>query len=213
MHVKAKKAAFGGVLLALTILFMVLGSMIETSTLFLLAAASYFVGIVFREFGGKTGAAFYLAGVLLGAFLAPNKFYVASYAAMGLYILVIEMAWELLGSWKGISGEKGSGGIFPNQSLDGEEKCGAGMSDFAQERETVFRRRKAIYEGIKFATFNLLYLPAVFLFQELLFGRILSAGFLAGVIAAGQVGVFLYDRAYIYVQREIWGKMRGKFLT
>ena len=51
MHVKAKTMAFGGLLLALTVVFMALGSIIETSTLFLLAAASFFVGIVVREFG------------------------------------------------------------------------------------------------------------------------------------------------------------------
>ena len=74
MHVKAKKMAFGGMLLALTIVCMLLGSIIETSTLFLLAAASFFVGIVLREFGEKTGIAFYIAGVLLGLIVAPNKF-------------------------------------------------------------------------------------------------------------------------------------------
>lgn len=41
MHVKAKTMAFSGLLLALTVIFMVLGSVIETSTLFLLAAASF----------------------------------------------------------------------------------------------------------------------------------------------------------------------------
>lgn len=50
MHVKAKTMAFSGLLLALTVIFMVLGSVIETSTLFLLAAASFFVGIIIREF-------------------------------------------------------------------------------------------------------------------------------------------------------------------
>ena len=66
MHVKAKTVALGGLLLALTIVFMALGSVIETSTLFLLAAASFFVGIVIREFGLAAGGAFYLAAVLLG---------------------------------------------------------------------------------------------------------------------------------------------------
>ena len=40
MHVKAKTMAFSGLLLALTVIFMVLGSVIETSTLFLLAERS-----------------------------------------------------------------------------------------------------------------------------------------------------------------------------
>ena len=92
MHVKAKSMAFGGLLLALSVVCMALGSVIETNTLFLLAAASYFVGIVIREYGIKMGAAFYLADVLLGFLVAPNKFYVISFAAMGFYILAVEFA-------------------------------------------------------------------------------------------------------------------------
>ena len=60
MHVKAKKTAIAGLLLAFTIVCIAMGSVIETNTLFLLAAASYFVGIIYREFGGKMGAAFYI---------------------------------------------------------------------------------------------------------------------------------------------------------
>ena len=43
MHVKARMTAFSGLLLALSVVCMALGSVIETNTLFLLAAASYFV--------------------------------------------------------------------------------------------------------------------------------------------------------------------------
>ena len=67
MHVNAKKMAFGGLLLALTIVCMVLGSVIESNTLFLLAAASYFVGIFIREAGMRTGGAFYLAAGIYGS--------------------------------------------------------------------------------------------------------------------------------------------------
>lgn len=173
MHVKAKKMAFGGMFLALTVICMFLGSIIETSTLFLLAAASFFVGIVLREFGEKTGLAFYFAGVLLGLIVAPNKFYVASYAAMGLYILVIELVWPCLGR---LSGN---------------------------------RNRRGIFWMIKYIVFNIVYIPAVLFFQELLFAHKLSTGTLLGVLAAGQIGLFLYDRAYEYVQRELWNKFRG----
>ena len=55
MHVKAKQMAFGGLILAVTVVCMALGSVIETNTLFLLAAAAFFVGIVIREFGLRTG--------------------------------------------------------------------------------------------------------------------------------------------------------------
>lgn len=166
--------AFGGMLLALTVICMFLGSIIETSTLFLLAAASFFVGIVLREFGEKTGIAFYLAGVLLGLIAAPNKFYAASYAAMGLYILVIELAWPRLGR---LSGN---------------------------------RNRRGIFWMIKYIVFNMVYIPAVLCFQELLFAHKLSTGVLLGVLAAGQIGLFFYDRAYEYVQRELWNKFRGR---
>ena len=66
MHVKGKMMAFCGLFIALSVVCMSLGSVIETNTLFLLAAASFFVGIVIREFGMRTGGAFYVADVLLG---------------------------------------------------------------------------------------------------------------------------------------------------
>ena len=95
MHVKAKTMAFSGLLLALTVIFMVLGSVIETSTLFLLAAASFFVGIIIREFGLRIRSGILsAAGVILGFITAPNKFYVFTFAAMGLYIWGREAAWR-----------------------------------------------------------------------------------------------------------------------
>ena len=103
MHVKSRLMAFGGLALALCILFMVLGSIFETGTLFFLAASSFFVGIVIRESGMKMGLAFYMAAVLLGFILAPNKFYVITFGAMGLYILVIEGVWRC--AEEGCSGE------------------------------------------------------------------------------------------------------------
>ncbi len=178
MHLKARNMAFGGLLLALTVICMVLGSVIETGTLFLLAAASFFVGIVLREFGRKTGVAFYLAGVLLGGIAAPNKFYVATYGAMGIYILGIEFAWGRLGSW--------------NADI---------------------RKKTVVMWVIRYAIFNIIYLPAVLFLQKLLFGSVLSAWATAGILAAGQAGLWLYDGAYRYVQREMWGKMRGRFLN
>lgn len=96
MHVKAKAMAFGGLSVALSIVFMSLGSIIESNTLFLLAAASYFVGIMIREFGTGAGTAFYVANMLLGMLIVPNKFYVLSYGMMGLYILLIEISWRVI---------------------------------------------------------------------------------------------------------------------
>ena len=176
MHVKARTMAFSGLLLALSVVCMALGSVIETNTLFLLAAASFFVGIIIREFGLKMGTAFYLADVLLGFLVAPNKFYVLSFAAMGFYILAIEFAWRLLA------------------------------------KRLQLRHRRAIFWGVKYVVFNVMYIPMVLLLQELLFTRTISAPFLLGVIAVGQVGLWIYDRAYEYVQGHIWTKMRGRLL-
>ena len=176
MHVKAKTVALGGLLLALTVVFMALGSIIETSTLFLLAAASFFVGIVVREFGLKTGGAFYLAAVLLGAVTAPNKFYVLTFAAMGVYIWGIEAVWRWL------------------------------------ERHPEMTQRYKVFWIAKHVIFNIVYIPVMLIFRELLFGQTVSDGIMAAVIAGGQIGLFIYDRAYDYVQVHMWGKMRGRFL-
>ncbi|XCP84831.1 hypothetical protein ABXS75_17630 [Roseburia hominis] len=176
MHVKAKKIAFGGLMLALTEICIALGSVLEMNTLFLLAAASFFVGIMLRETGVGTGAAFYLAGVLLGILISPNKLYVVSYAAMGFYILAIELVYRKLGTMKGNV------------------------------------NRQALFWTAKYLIFNCMFLPGILLFQKLLFARELSVVMLAVICASGQIGLLLYDRAYEFVQGNIWNKMRGRLL-
>ncbi len=176
MHVKAKAAAFGGLSVALSIVCMSLGSIIESNTLFLLAAASYFVGIMIREFGIRAGAAFYAADVLLGMLIAPNKFYVLSYAAMGLYILLIEIAWQAMA--------RGSHRI----------------------------QKRWVFWVLKYLIFNVLFLPVLFLFQDFFFAGHLTGGWLAGVILAAQFALWIYDRAYEYVQRYLWDKYRRRIL-
>lgn len=174
MHVTAKKMAFSGLMLAFTIVCIALGSVIETNTLFLLAASSYFVGIVLRETGTGMGVAFYLAGVLLGVIVSPNKLYVLSYGAMGLYILLNEISYRWLGRLKGDV------------------------------------NRKVFFWAIKYMIFNLMYVPLLLGFQKLLFGKGLSVEMTLFLVAAGQAGLFLYDRAYEYVQGHVWNRIRVK---
>nr|WP_330399067.1 hypothetical protein [Lachnoclostridium sp. An76] len=176
MHVKARTLAFGGLLLALTVVFMALGSIIETSTLFLLAAASYFVGIVVREFGLRAGAAFYIAAVLLGFITAPNKFYVLTFAAMGFYIWGIEAVWRWL------------------------------------EKRPQYRNRRMIFWISKYVIFNIVYIPIVIAFREMLFARAVSDTMMIIVVLGGQIALFIYDRAYDYVQAHLWGKLRGRMM-
>lgn len=176
MHVKAKTMAFGGLLLALSVVCMALGSVIETNTLFLLAAASYFVGIMIREFGMKTGIAFYAADVLLGFLIAPNRFYVLSFAGMGLYILLTEAVWR-------------------------------GM---AKEKRVQI---PALFWAAKYVIFNIMYIPVLLFFQEILFGgKQVSQMMWAGMLIGGQIGLLLYDRAYDYVQAAVWPKLRHRML-
>lgn len=97
MHVSGKKMAFSGLMLALTVVLMVLSGVFQFNTLFLLGAASFFVGIMIREFGIKLGAGFYIGAVILGLLIAPDKLHCLTFAIMGLYVLAIEFVWLKLG--------------------------------------------------------------------------------------------------------------------
>ena len=185
MHVNAKKIAFGGFFLALTEIFLLMGSVIQINTLFLLAAASYFVGIMIREFDLLLGAAFYLAGVLLGLLLTPNLFYVCSYAAMGAYILAVEAVWRLLGTLGGGKAER-------------------------KDNSANNRRRIRFFWVAKFLTFNCMFFLIIFFFREFLFVGKMSTTMQAGTIVAGQIGWLLYDRAYEWTQANLWSRMRGR---
>ena len=94
MLLDAKKMALSGLLAALTVVLMYLSSLVETSSLFFIAAASFCVGIVIQKCGLAWGGGFLVASVLLNFFLAPNKMYCITLAAMGLYILLTEWLWK-----------------------------------------------------------------------------------------------------------------------
>ena len=103
MHVKAKIIATAGLLVAFTIVMLVLSSVIETNTLFLIAAASFCVGIAIREWGLLWGLAFLVASVLANLIIAPNKLYCLTYAGMGLYLLLYEWMWKVIADQKVMS--------------------------------------------------------------------------------------------------------------
>ncbi len=106
MYLKGKRMAVGGLSLALAVVFIVLSGIIETNTLFLLAAASFFVGIIIREFNLRMGVAFYIAAIILGVLVAPNKLYCITFAAMGFYVLMVEVSWVALGKTKRFQNRK-----------------------------------------------------------------------------------------------------------
>lgn len=96
MHVGTKQLSLLSILLAFCVILIVLSGVIETSTLFLIAAASFFVGIAFRESNKVLGIGFYLAAILLSLILAPNKLYCFTFAMISLYIVLRELFREKL---------------------------------------------------------------------------------------------------------------------
>ena len=70
------------------------------------------------------------------------------------------------------------------------------------------RNRAALFWGAKYVIFNLLFLPMVFGFREVFFPGTVTPAMLLGIVAAGQAGLFVYDRAYEYAQAQIWSRMR-----
>lgn len=94
MHVSGKKIAISGLLVAFSAVMLILSSVIETNSLFLIAAASFCVGIAIREWGIRFGMGFLIASTLVNVFVAPNKFYCLTFAGMGVYLLFSEYLWN-----------------------------------------------------------------------------------------------------------------------
>lgn len=98
MLLNAKKLSFLSLLLACAVILVILGGVLEFNTLFLLAGASFCVGIAIRESNIRFGFGFYIASILLSFLLAPNKLYCFTFAAMGLYIVLTEYFYYRLAS-------------------------------------------------------------------------------------------------------------------
>lgn len=106
MFLSAKKLAFLGLLLAYTVIIVILSGILEFNSLFLLAGASYLVGIAIRESGIRIGTGFYIASLLLSLMLAPNKLYCITFIAMGLYLVISEYSYDKLAKIKRIGDRK-----------------------------------------------------------------------------------------------------------
>lgn len=90
MHVNSKKIAFLGILLAITVILVYAGTIIESNTLFFLCAASLAFGVAQAECGKRLGVGFFIACTVLTFILVPQKMYCITLAAMNLYILARE---------------------------------------------------------------------------------------------------------------------------
>ena len=96
MHLKTKKLTVSAMLLAVSVLLVYMGNMMESSTLFFLAAASFGVGLMQREYGTGSGCVLWIATVILGFLLVPQKLYLLTYSVFALYILCTEVIWGRL---------------------------------------------------------------------------------------------------------------------
>lgn len=85
----SKKIAYGGILLAINIILLMIINIIPINTLFLMGLASLIVSIIIMEFGIKSGIAFYLGSIILGFIVMANKSQWILYSlTFGLYGLV-----------------------------------------------------------------------------------------------------------------------------
>lgn len=70
--------------------------------------------------------------------------------------------------------------------------------------------KKKVLWLAKYFIFNWLYIPTILLFPEILITRKLSLGLWLIAFFAGQLFLWIFDRAYMYFQSEIWGKLRER---
>ena len=168
--------AFTGVLAAFAVILLVLSAVIETSSLFLIAAAAFCVGIVLREWGIKAGAAFLAASFLVGLIVAPNRLYCITFLAMGVYLVLSEILWEKVAQSSKI------------------------------QKKTV-----AVWIG-KYIIFNAMFIPVLLIFPTLILAEEAVEKMFWIVLIGAQAGVFVFDKAYMYFQIFIWGKLRNKVM-
>lgn len=176
MHVNAKKIAFSGVLAAFAVILLVLSAVIETSSLFLIAAAAFCVGIVLREWGIKAGITFLTASFLVGIMIAPNRLYCITFLAMGIYLVCSEILWEKVA-----------------------------------KSPKIQKKKTAVWIG-KYLIFNAMFIPAMLVFPTLILTEEAVDKMFLIVLVGAQAGLFIFDKAYMYFQIFIWGKLRNKIM-
>ena len=90
LHLRSGHIAWCGVIMAISVILQISAGVIETSSFFLLAAASFLTGCIERKCGIKMAAVFSVGAVILGFILAPQKLYCFTYAGFCVYVLVAE---------------------------------------------------------------------------------------------------------------------------
>lgn len=95
---KTSKIALGGICLALTLIFLFAGSMIPGIELTLFAISSLFTAVVIIESDARNGIIMYIAAVILGLALLPNKLAIIPYSFFFGYYGILKYYIEKLKS-------------------------------------------------------------------------------------------------------------------
>ncbi len=90
----SRKIAYGGILLSLNSILLLMVNILPTNTLFILGLASTVISIIIMEYGPRFGVVFYLANVLLSYIIIANKsqwiLYIFTFGIYGLIKYIIE---------------------------------------------------------------------------------------------------------------------------
>lgn len=85
----SKKVAYGGILLGINLVLLLLINIISINTLFLMGIASLLISIIIMEFGPKSGIAFYIGSLILSFIIMSNKAQWIIYSlTFGIYGLI-----------------------------------------------------------------------------------------------------------------------------
>lgn len=94
MHIRSKEIAYMGMLMAVAIVFILIGCYFEMSTIFFLAAASFLAGCVERNLSLAKAMIFVAGTTLIGVILSPQKLYLATFFGFCVYVLLAEWIQE-----------------------------------------------------------------------------------------------------------------------
>lgn len=184
MLLRTKRIAFLSLLLAITVILTVLSSYLEMSTFFLLALASYLVGVAMNEINIAFGIGFYLASVILSFFLVPNKLYCLTFAMISAYMVIVEGIRAYL------------------IKIEVKKKR---TQDLLVKR---IKMQRVFLWGIKYVVFNLLYIPMLIFFPKLIYQGELTSRLYLGLMLGGQLVLAIYDLAYQDFVVKYWLKYR-----
>ena len=84
----SRKIAYGGILLGLNIIILLLVNIIPINTLFLLGLASLPLSIIIMEFGPRIGIIYYFASIILSLVMTNKAQWILYIFTFGLYGLV-----------------------------------------------------------------------------------------------------------------------------